>query len=85
MTTINEQLAQEFYNNLGTDRSKGFIKKGFYIAIEKGFTDTYRTFCHLVTKINQREQMRVARLTPLEKNPATQLPCGCSCNCDQKS
>jgi hypothetical protein len=81
MITINEQLAQEFYKSQITTRES--MRDAYPNVVKKGFTGHYRTFCNLVTRLNWQEQIRVARLTPSEKNPATQLPCGCSCSCGQ--
>ena len=84
MKTINEQLAQGFFKTQIITRER--MSDAYPNIVKKGFTGHYREFCNLVRDINWKEQIRVARLTPSEKTPATQLPCGCSCYYDpQKS
>jgi hypothetical protein len=81
MKTINEQLAQEFFKTQIITLER--MSDTYPNIVKKGFTGQYREFCNLVNQFNQQEQTRVARLTPLVKNPVTQLPDGYSCSCGQ--
>ena len=48
-------------------------------------TIEYRFFCHEIQKMFTIQQMKAIHQKLKEQSQATQLPCGCSCNCGRLS